>query len=890
MTNLEPPKSEGPREEATREFTTETRRISPRVKVVSTVLVGGVVTLVLALLLFWHTLSELPAMVSVADYKPLGVTKVLTKDNLLLSELFKERRYLVPFEKLPPLVVKAFVSAEDDQFFEHQGFNPVAMLRASLANFRAGHVVQGGSTITQQVAKSLFLSPDRNIARKVKELILARRIEKNLSKQQILYLYLNQIYLGQGAHGIQAASRVYFGKDVKDLALPELALFAGLPRAPSKYSPFANPQKAKERQIYVLRRMQETGAITRDEMTAAIAAPLKVFHNDVFETRPGAYLLEMVRRYLVQRYGEKAVLEDGLTVHLPVTLKNLKLARQTLMTGLREFDKRKGYRGATRKIVNEEEYQKFIAEKRDEAIRRRVPYALLMPDGRLGIEETLAAAGVKSEKEILLSGETYEGVVTAVDDKALEAKVHLGVMELRLPMEKMSWAFKAQPAVKDPNEEKLPPAPTKPSEVVTAGDVVLVRVASTKKPPEPGKKQGEIELLAELEQEPEVQGALYSYEARTGTILGLEGGANFVKSEFNRAIQAQRQPGSAFKPIIFSAAVEKGYTPATVIVDSPLIYADTTGKWKPSNYDEKFHGDTLFRQALIHSRNIPTIKIVQDIQVSRLIEHARRLGITGHLAEDLSISLGSGTLTLQELTHAYGLFPRLGHRVTPTFVSKVVDRDGRVLEENLPQPLLDAQMLKLPPVNVDPVLVDGSTPQESPEAPQKFRLPSMPPVNDPDWVLDPRVAYVMTHLMKEVVEYGTGQRAKGAAKAVAGKTGTTNDFLDAWFVGFSPHIVTGVWVGYDELRTLGQNETGARAALPIWTSFMTEVSKSYPETDFVVPSGIKFLSIDSRTGNPTSSAAPFARTEAFIEGTEPTRTARSSKRVEENESEFLRED
>ena len=833
---------------------------------------------------FWKFSSGLPKIITVEDYKPLGVTRVLGNngsEDALMGEFYKERRYLVPYDKIPQVVVKAFISAEDDKFFEHSGFNITSIIRAGIANFRAGHVVQGGSTITQQVAKSLLLTPEKSFGRKIKELVLSGRIEKNLTKQQILYLYLNQIYLGHGAYGVQAASRIYYRKNLADITLAEAALLAGMPQAPSKYSPLLNPKRAKERQLYVLRRMFENKHITQLEMSDAAALPLKVFHEEEINDKYSRFLIESIRKYLTEKYGEKAVIYDGLNVSIPSSPELARAARKSLQDGLRAVDKRIGYRGVEENLDTPEKTEEFLKRTRVELVEEKLHHQVLMPDGKLDPFEALRMAGLTNESQLLDVGEIYEGVVTAIDNKKKTTSVFVGALKGELPMEKMRWAH----GVRDEKNPQMSQAePVFPSQVLKKGDVISVRVLAN-------DLKG---IVFGLEQKPAVQGAIYSLEAQTGYVLAMEGGSDFVESEFNRAMQSQRQPGSSFKPLIYAAALEKGYTPASILADSPIVYEDAeSGKWKPSNFEEKFYGDTTFRQALIKSRNVPTIKIVQSLSVPFVIDYAKRLGLNGQFNQDLSISLGSASVSLSEMTKAYALFPRLGRKVTPILISKVVDREGKVLEENAPIPLpAEPKIAKLDPVNSP---TGSALPSPSVLNPNDVRnrifipMPKYPPPDDADQVMDPRVAYVMTHLMKEVVTYGTGHEATNLGRSAAGKTGTTNDYIDAWFMGFTPFVVTGVWVGFDNQKSIGHLETGAKAALPIWLSFMKEAVKKYPDTDFLTPRGVTFASIDPSSGKLVAPNSSNAIKEAFIEGTQP--TASDSTTINpETSTEFFKED
>ncbi|MFZ9595006.1 MAG: penicillin-binding protein 1A [Bdellovibrionia bacterium] len=874
------------------------------------VVCGSFFSILGAGLVYWSFARDLPRIITVEDYRPLGVTRIFglkavaqlpapgspfsspeptpspapSLTPIEIGEFYKERRYLIPYEKFPDHVVKAFISAEDDRFFEHGGINLISMLRASLANFRAGRVVQGGSTITQQVAKSLLLTPERSLSRKIKEVILASRIEKNLTKQQILYLYLNQIYLGHGAYGAQAASRTYFQKDIGQISIAEAALMAGMPQAPGKYSPLLNPKRAKERQLYVLRRMYENRFISEKQWAQATQEPLKVFQDDDLNNKYAPYYVEHLRRYLVEKYGEKAVYEDGITVYTPLQVDLAQAATRSLRDGLLQVDKRIGYRGIERHLAQPQEIEKFLSDQRRKLIEKKLGYQMLLADGRLDPIEAMKFGGIQSEAALLEPNELYPAVVTGFDPKRKTARVMVGAAKGELSFDRMKWA-------RNWKDERSPIIPRfdsgLPSQVFHVGDVIWVSWVNSRPLGGVSKKE-EPELSFALEQKPQIQGAVYSMDVSTGEVLAMVGGFDFMQSEFNRATQAQRQPGSAFKPIIYASALEKGFTPASIIVDSPIIFRDTegTGAWKPNNYDEKFYGDTTFRQALIKSRNIPTVKIVQAVQVPYLIQYAKRLGINGQFNPDLSIALGSSAISLKDLTQVYALFPRLGRKVESIFVNQIQDRDGKVLEENKPAPLPAAdevfariqQALARENASLSPV---SSTPKI---------FPTYPLESDPDQVLDPRVAYVMTHLMKEVVSYGTGQEAKNLGRVSAGKTGTTNESLDTWFMGFTPHVVTGVWVGFDHAKPIGSSETGARVALPIWLNYMKAAVKSRTDVDFPVPPGVVFTSIDATTGKPVSQATPSSISEAFVSGSEPTqRTSQDSEAVE-SASDFFKED
>jgi penicillin-binding protein 1A len=739
---------------------------------------------------FYSVTRNLPQISTLQDYEPSIVTTVYDNSGNLIAEFYLERRIVVPLEKIPQRLIDAFVAAEDSRFFEHEGIDFLGILRASWKNIKAGGIVQGGSTITQQVTKSLLLSPERSFSRKLKEAILAYRIEKHLSKQEILFLYLNQIYLGHGAYGVEAAAQNYFGKHVDELNLAECATLAGLPQAPSRYSPYSHPERAKERQVYVLNRMVADGYITTNEAAEALAYDLDIKERKDWDIGGMPYFTEHIRRYLEEKYGEEALYREGLRVYTTVNVAFQNAAQKAIQKGLYDLDKRQGYRGPLKQLKPEE------------------------------IESFFKDLQESGEKRQLEKGAVVKGVVIAVSRKEKTVSVRLNGTVGTLPVANMEWARKPNPelaygAVKVSD----------PSKVLKVGDVILVRLLE-----EDSKTKG---WIVALEQEPEVQGALLCMENSTGYVKAMVGGLDFKFSQFNRAIQSRRQPGSAFKPFTYAAALDKGYTPATIIIDSPIIYTDEEMdfKWKPKNYKEKFYGPTLLRTALIFSRNVVTIKILRDIGIDYVIDYARRFGISSPLSRDLSLALGSSGVSLLELTNAYSVFANLGELVSPIFITKVLDRHGNILEEHTTQ---------------------------------KER------------VLEKDTAYLMTHLLQEVVKYGTGWRARALNRPAAGKTGTTNKLQDAWFIGFTPEYVSGVWVGFDDDRTLGKFETGSRAASPIWVNFTTGILKNTPVNVFAVPENVVFAKIDPKTGLLAKPGDENAVFEAFKEGTAPTETTEES--------------
>ena len=717
---------------------------------------------------YFYITASLPKLDTLNDYRPKIVSTVYSDDETAIGEFFLEKRVVVPYSSIPKVLINAFVAAEDGRFFEHKGISLVAILRAAVKNIEAGGVVQGGSTITQQVAKALLLSPERKLLRKIKEAILAQRMEKKFSKEDILSLYLNHIYLGEGAYGVEAASMTYFGKHVEEITLPEAALLSGLTSSPSRHSPVSHFDKAKEKQGYVLRRMVDEGYITPDEEMAALNEILNLRKKEDINRHLAPYFTEHIRRYISGKYGDDVLYHDGLKIYTQLNIKMQESAERAVVEGVKEIDKRQGFRGPI-KNLKQVEAELFSAK--------------------------LSEAVVKSPLEV---GKSVEGLVEKIDNKGKFVSIRIGDIRAKLDFVEMAWAAPYAPKI---------------------GDLLLVQVKSIH------PKSGEVWVT--LDQEPEVQGALVAIDPYTGYVKALVGGYDYKKTEFNRVVQSRRQPGSSFKPIIYAAALDKGYTPASIIVDSPVIYEQALlGQiWKPKNYDAVFHGPTTFREALIHSRNVVSIKILNDIGIDYLTDYAAKLGIKSPLNRDLSLALGSSGVSLLELTSAYGVFAAQGDKADPVFITKIVDRDGKVLEENYPV--------------VTNVLSKGT-------------------------------AYVMTNLMEGVVQSGTGQGVKALGRPAAGKTGTTNDLSDAWFMGYTPDLVAGTWVGYDHMKPLGRAETGGRAAAPIWLKFMQGALEGTPVKGFPVPDDVVFVKIDKETGLLATSKSKETVFECFKEGTAPT--------------------
>jgi penicillin-binding protein 1A len=844
--------------------------------------------------------ATLPQLITVKDYEPLLVSPVFDRNNKKIGEFFRERRTLVPYEKIPKNLVNAFLAAEDDQFFQHKGINPQAIFRAALANLRAGRSVQGGSTITQQVAKTLLLTSEKTLTRKLRDILLALEMERHLSKEDILFLYLNQIYFGQGAYGVELASQTYYRKPVSKLTLPEMAILAGLPQAPSRYSPVSNPLRAKERQMYVLRRMADVGFISHEEAEAAIKEPVKVYVRENYEDF-APFFLETVRQILVSQLGENVVLDKGIQITTSIDLDKQIAAQDSVMAGLKSLDKRQGYRGPLKNLTDEKAIDEFLKDSHKRLILESNPERTILPTGKF--------AEIVPEKEAkkdvlppyLKVGSSIQGVVARVDDAQ-------GVVYVRLPgkdgiinFESMSWARKP-----DTNKRSDLDVIKKPSDALHPGDVILTKIVkdkaiyskvakAPKKGAPPAAAAPELSSFIELEldQEPQVEGALLSLDQETQDVLAMVGGSSYAKSEFNRAIQAPRQTGSSFKAIVYASALDKGYTPATPIMDAPLVFSegggggagDSEGQddpkvWKPANHSKSFGGDIIFRNALVQSLNIPTVKIIEDLGVPWPTDYAKRLGIYSPLNPDFTLALGSSSVTLYEMTKVFSEFGRLGKRTRPLVIHKVTDATGKVLLENITldvrfekeiKPLEDAFETRrkdyleaiLDPVKAEAYKTDD--PKKKKTDPNIF-------FQDPDQLIKPTTAYLMTSLLKGVVEdsHGTGGRARAIGREVAGKTGTTNNYYDAWFMGYTPQIATGVWVGFDREQSIGKGEVGGRAALPIWVDYMKAAHEGLPQMTFPVPDGIVFANIDSDTGKLASASTKNILRQAFVEGTEPT--------------------
>ncbi len=704
-------------------------------------------------------------------------TKIYADDDTLITEISARKSIQVPFREIPRNLINAVVSVEDARFYKHKGIDYIAIIRAALTDLYYHRVKEGGSTITQQLAKITFLSPERTLKRKLREAALAIKIERHLSKDEILELYLNRVYFGHGAYGVEKAAKLFFGKPVTRLTLPECALLAGLIKGPAEFSPFINPAKAKQRQAFVLERMHHEGYITGAQMRQAVSTPIRLS-----SVRPPsesyAYFIDYVKKYLIEKYGPEKVYEGGLKVYTTMQKDYQVAAQEALREGLRAVDKREGWRGPLRHVNS------FT-------LKTRAGVPGVMPP-RSGITEATVVEVTPGRALVNVGG--YTGVLLKKD------------------------AMWAQKVILPGGHVKIFRKFTL-NKILSPGDVILVRVKSASRG----------YLSVSLEQDPLAQGALVSIDPKTGFVRALVGGYDYLRSDYDRALYAKRQAGSAFKPLIYGAAINDGIPPSYVIDDEPVTFQWPGGSWSPQNYEHKFYGPTSLRDALAHSRNVVTVKLLDYIGVANAIAFARQMGVEEAMPRDLTLALGTLSITPLDLLCAYAPYCNGGTKVRPILIKYITDSRGRILEANEP-----------------------STAR----------------------VISPQVAFLMTSMLEDVVRNGTGYHARVLGGDVAAKTGTTSDYRDAWFVGYTPDLMAAVWVGFDNMRPLGQGETGSRAASPIWVNYMRYVLGKSPADTFEPPEGIVSYTVDSATGaiinnSPAPASSPEYYKEYFIQGTEP---------------------
>jgi len=785
----------------------------------------------------WQLSQDLPDYEALANYEPKVMSRLHANDGRLIAEYAREERLYVPVETVPEMVISAFLSAEDKNFFEHGGIDLPAIGRAVVTNIRNymnNRRLVGASTITQQVAKNFLLTSERSMERKVKEAMLAIRMERAFDKGKILELYLNEIYFGMGSYGIAAASLNYFGKELHELEVHEAAYLAALPKAPNNYHPFRDTERALGRRNWVIDQMLENGHITPEQAEAAEARPLEVnprpFRGNVFA---GEYFAEEVRRTLAARYGEEGLYGGGLSVRTTLDPELQVRARKALRQGLVAYDRRHGYRGPVDTIDPSGDWGATLAEL--DVLRDIEPWRMAVI---LEVTEDQAVAGLRPRR-------------------AREGGLEEARRTVTVPFEEIKWA---RPQVMKGEVRTRGPEVNAATDVLSVGDVVYLA------PPQAGEEdesaegeRAEVKVIGgfrvrpdaqdswRLMQVPEVGGALTVMDPHTGRVLAHVGGFSFSRSQFDRGIQALRQPGSAFKPFVYVAALDNGYTPSSIVLDAPIAIEQPgeQGLWRPKNYGDRFYGPSTLRLGIEKSRNLMTVRLAQDIGMPIIREYARRFGIYDDLMPVLSMALGAGETSLMRMVAGYSMLVNGGHKITPTMIDRIQNRYGETIWKHDLRECVGCQ-------------AEAWLRQEEPEL-----------VDNRERVIDAMTAYQMVSILEGVVQDGTGFRAKEVGKPLAGKTGTTNDERDAWFVGFAPDLAAGVFVGFDTPQPMGRGETGGGVASPIFTDFMKMALEDKPAVPFRAPEGIKLIRVNAKTGLRAQSGDQKVIMEAFKPGNEP---------------------
>lgn len=712
--------------------------------------------------------GDLPEISKLDDYAPSTISRVYGAKGEIVGEFAIQRREVIGYDDISPNLVNAIKAAEDSEFDQHFGLSIPRIVVTLVKDIIERRKAAGASTLTQQLSRKLFLTDEKTWERKIKEAIIAIQIEKRYTKREIFTLYCNQMYFGHGVYGVQAASRLYFGKAAKDLNLEEAALIAGILQGNVRQSPYVNMEAAVRRRNYALTRMADVGYVTHEQAEAAKKKPITVAGEPAGHASIAPYFVEEVRKDLESRYGAKQLYENGLSIQTALDVRLQEVANQALDQGLRRIDKRRGFRKPRRNVIKE--------------------------------GHDIAAFRQPRWERSMKAGDVLPALVTEVQPGV----IHLRAGTLAIAIDKKGFAWTNKPAA---------------TQLVTAGDLVEARLLTV--------DDAARTATATLEQPPSVEGAVLAIDNRTGQIRAMVGGFSFERSKFNRATQAYRQVGSAFKPIVFTAAIDRGYTPASILLDTPTSFAGAPGSpvYEPMNYDRRYLGPVTLRHALEDSRNIPTVRLMDQIGPAQVITYARRLGLESPLPPYLSVALGAAEATLMEMTSAYSAYPNQGVRMRPYPILKVSDRSGNMLEENRPIPK-------------DAIRAD--------------------------------TAFVLTNILRGVVQRGTATKAAALDWPVGGKTGTTDDYTDAWFIGFDPHITIGVWIGMDQKKPIGYNQTGSEAALPIWIDIMRGwIGDRKDAPVFEPPGNIVFVSVDKGSGNATLPGMPGAISEAFIAGTQP---------------------
>ncbi len=748
---------------------------------------GSIALAIVAFVIVLRYSIDLPDYRQLANYEPPITTRLYANDGSLLMEYATEKRTFVPVDKIPEKLKQAFLSAEDKTFYEHGGIDFTGLLRAiviNIQNLGRNRRPVGASTITQQVAKNFLLTSDRTFSRKIKEALLARKIENAYTKDHILELYLNEIYLGIGAYGVASAALNYFDKSMNELTLGEMAFLAALPKAPNNYHPERHPEAAKERRNYVLEQMFANGYITEQEMATALAEPITLNRRTKKLTKDGQYYAEEVRRFVVNEFGEKSIYLGGLSIRTSLDPNLQNYAVEALQNGLIEHDRKHGWRG---------------------------PVAHVDTNG----QETLE----KYAKEYAPKDWQYALVQNVQDDQA-EIYLADGTTGI-IPLSELTWAKKALDKGRISVTEVK-----KASDVLATGDIIFTN----------RKKNG----TYTLQQMPLAEAALVAIDPHTGRVLAMQGGFAFERNQFNRAVQAYRQPGSSFKPFVYTAALDSGYTPSSLILDAPIVMQNMDGsKWKPENYSKQFYGPTTLRVGIEKSRNLMTIRLAQAIGMKKVLDYGHKFNISDKMEPNLATALGASETTLLRLTTAYGMLVNGGKKITPIFIDRIQDREGKTIYK------ADERVC-------DNCVGKSASPEE---------LPILP--DNREQIQDPASAYQMVNILTGVIQRGTGSVVRPLKRNLGGKSGTSNDNIDAWFIGFSPDLVVGVWVGKDNPEPLGPHDTGGGVAAPIFRDFMKAALANKTDVPFRVPDSVKLVRVNATTGKPAKAGDTNVIMEAF---------------------------
>ncbi|MBS9726210.1 penicillin-binding protein 1A [Stutzerimonas stutzeri] len=748
---------------------------------------------------FLYLSPNLPSVDSLRSIQLQIPLRVYSADDKLIAEFGEMRRSPIRFDDIPQAFIHALLAAEDDNFANHYGVDITGLMRAATQLLKSGQIQTGGSTITMQVAKNYFLTSERSFSRKINEILLALQIERELSKNEILELYVNKIYLGNRAYGIEAAAQVYYGKPISELSVAQLAMIAGLPKAPSAFNPLVNPARSKERRDWILGRMYRLGSLDESSYRQALAEPETARYHGATPELDASYIAEMARAEMVGRFGSAAY-TDGFRVYTTVSSERQIAANNALNSGLIEYDQRHGYRGPETNLAN---------APRDTWLQELAKYRSLS-----GLQPA-AVTQVETSGILVITRDGQEHTVSW--DSMKWARPYLGI-------------------------NSMGPRPQRPADVVKVGDVVRIRW------------QDEAAVFSQV---PQAQAALVSLDPEDGSIEALAGGFSFGQSNYNRAIQAKRQPGSSFKPFIYSAALDAGYTAASLVNDSPIVFVEQGMDriWRPKNDNNTFLGPIRMREALYKSRNLVSIRLLQTMGVDYTINYITRFGFNAQdLPRNLSLALGTATLTPMEIATGWTTFANGGYKIEPYLIQRIEDREGNLLFE--------ANPARVPPRETQTADVEVHPVQSNPDIADGEQTPAAP--HFAEQVLDERTAYIMTSMLQDVIKRGTGRRALAMGRDdIAGKTGTTNDSIDSWFSGYNADLVTTVWAGFDQPQSLGRNEYGGTVALPIWMNYMGAVLKDMPEHPPAEPDGLLKLRIDPVSGRAATPSTPDAYFEVF---------------------------